>query len=169
MVALADDTAAGPSTAPRRAFGFWMALALVVGGMIGSGIFLLPAQIAPFGATGIVAWFVAIGGALTLAWVLTRLTAAMPEEHHVDRRDPLQHFVGTDSIKCGEAVKQRDGDEHQAPAVTVSGSQTAGRRKPAGHSAAGNQSGGSSGARSNGPPAGSSTRAPQRTKSSSGR
>ncbi|MGN6269684.1 MAG: APC family permease [Sphingomonas sp.] len=79
MVSLANDTAAGPSAAPRRAFGFWMALALVVGGMIGSGIFLLPAQIAPFGATGIVAWFVAIGGALTLAWVLTRLTAAMPE------------------------------------------------------------------------------------------
>lgn len=79
MVPLADDVATGPSLAPRRAFGFWMCLALVVGGMIGSGIFLLPAQLAPFGATGIVAWFVAIGGALTLGWVLTQLTAAMPE------------------------------------------------------------------------------------------
>ena len=67
------------ATAPRRAFGFWMCLALVIGGMIGAGIFLLPAQLAPFGATGVVAWFVAIGGALTLAWVLTRLAAAMPE------------------------------------------------------------------------------------------
>ncbi|HEU4959201.1 MAG TPA: amino acid permease [Sphingomonas sp.] len=77
MVATADDTTVLPAAA-RRAFGFWMCLALVVGGMIGSGIFLLPAQLAPFGATGIVAWFVGIAGALTLAWVLTRLAAAMP-------------------------------------------------------------------------------------------
>lgn len=79
MASLADDTSVVLPVAPRRAFGFWMCLALVIGGMIGSGIFLLPAQLAPFGVTGIVAWVVAIGGALILAWVLTRLAAAMPE------------------------------------------------------------------------------------------
>ncbi|MEO5865548.1 MAG: amino acid permease, partial [Sphingomonas sp.] len=61
-----------------RPFGFWMATALVVGGMIGSGIFVLPAQLASFGATGAAAWFVAVGGALLLGWVLARLTAAHP-------------------------------------------------------------------------------------------
>ncbi|MET0308386.1 MAG: amino acid permease [Sphingomonas sp.] len=67
-------------TAAGRPFGFWTASALVVGGMIGSGIFVLPAQLAPYGWTGLVAWFVAVGGALMIAWILSKLAAAMPEE-----------------------------------------------------------------------------------------
>ena len=35
--------------ATRRAFGFWLCLSLCVGTFIGSGIFLLPAQLAPYG------------------------------------------------------------------------------------------------------------------------
>ncbi|MDQ2878148.1 MAG: amino acid permease [Pseudomonadota bacterium] len=62
----------------ERPFGFWTATALVVGGMIGAGIFVLPAQLAPFGATGAAAWIVAVAGALILGWVLTRLAAAYP-------------------------------------------------------------------------------------------
>ncbi|MGY2736380.1 amino acid transporter [Sphingomonas sp. UYP23] len=46
--------------------------------MIGSGIFVLPAQLAPYGWTSIAAWIVGIGGAMLIAWVLARLTAAMP-------------------------------------------------------------------------------------------
>nr|WP_277754273.1 amino acid permease [Sphingomonas glacialis] len=63
----------------RRPFGFWTTTALVVGGMIGSGIFVLPAQLAPYGWTSIAAWIVGIGGAMLIAWVLARLTAAMPD------------------------------------------------------------------------------------------
>lgn len=65
---------------PERPFGFWTATALVVGGMIGSGIFVLPAQLAPYGWTGLVAWFFGVGGALLIAWILSRLAAAMPDE-----------------------------------------------------------------------------------------
>jgi len=61
-----------------RPFGFWTATALVVGGMIGSGVFLLPAALAPFGWTGALAWVVATGGALAIAYTLARLTATMP-------------------------------------------------------------------------------------------
>lgn len=64
----------------ERAFGIWTAIALVMGGMIGSGIFLMPAQVAPLGWTGLVTWLIVIAGAVTLGWVLTRLTIAMPEE-----------------------------------------------------------------------------------------
>ncbi len=66
-------------TTDKRPFGFWTATALVVGGMIGSGIFALPAQLAPYGATGFAAWVAAVGGALVIAWVLSRLVIAMPE------------------------------------------------------------------------------------------
>ena len=63
----------------ERPFGFWMAAALVVGGMIGSGIFVLPAQLAPYGWTGLVAWLFCAAGAMLIALVLARLAAAMPE------------------------------------------------------------------------------------------
>lgn len=66
------------ATTAQRPFGFWTATALVVGGMIGSGIFVLPAQLAPYGWTSVAAWVACVGGALVVAWVLTRLTAAMP-------------------------------------------------------------------------------------------
>ncbi len=47
--------------------------------MIGSGIFVMPAQLAPYGWTSIPAWIAAIGGALLLAYVLAKLAAAKPE------------------------------------------------------------------------------------------
>lgn len=67
------------TTEQQRPFGFWMAAALVVGGMIGSGIFVLPGQLAPFGWTGMVAWLFCAGGAMLIAVVLARLAAAMPQ------------------------------------------------------------------------------------------
>jgi len=62
---------------PRR-LGFWMACALVVGNMIGSGVFLLPATLSPFGWNAIVAWIITISGALCLAAVFAKLAGAMP-------------------------------------------------------------------------------------------
>jgi hypothetical protein len=48
--------------APERQIGFWIALALVVGNMIGSGIFLLPANLAPYGLNAVIGWVVTIAG-----------------------------------------------------------------------------------------------------------
>jgi APA family basic amino acid/polyamine antiporter len=59
--------------------GFWMCVALVMGNMIGSGVFLLPASLAPFGWNGVVGWAATITGALALALVLARLTLACPD------------------------------------------------------------------------------------------
>ncbi|CAN5224343.1 amino acid permease [soil metagenome] len=68
----------GETFSSARPFGLWTATALVVGGMIGSGIFLLPASLAPFGWMGVVAWVIAIGGALTIGYVLVSLSRALP-------------------------------------------------------------------------------------------
>lgn len=46
--------------------------------MIGSGIFVLPAQLAPYAWTGVVAQILTMIGTLLIAWVLLQLTAAMP-------------------------------------------------------------------------------------------
>jgi APA family basic amino acid/polyamine antiporter len=64
----------------KRPFGFWTATALVVGGMIGSGIFMVPGLIAPYGWVGVAAWVIAIGGSLCIAYCLSKLASMMPEE-----------------------------------------------------------------------------------------
>jgi basic amino acid/polyamine antiporter, APA family len=64
---------------PGQKLGFFMCVALVMGNMIGSGVFLLPASLAPFGWNGVVGWVITIGGALALALVLARLTVAFPQ------------------------------------------------------------------------------------------
>lgn len=46
--------------------------------MIGSGIFVMPGQLAPFGWTGLAAWLVVIPGVLILANVISKLIAARP-------------------------------------------------------------------------------------------
>ena len=65
--------------APPRQIGFAIALALVVGNMIGSGIFLLPANLAPLGMNAIYGWVLTIGGAMCLAAVFAALAKAMPD------------------------------------------------------------------------------------------
>jgi APA family basic amino acid/polyamine antiporter len=69
--------AAPPAAA--KLLGPWMALALVVGNMIGSGIFLLPAQLAHFGWNAAWAWLITIVGALCLAYVIAGLARALPQ------------------------------------------------------------------------------------------
>jgi basic amino acid/polyamine antiporter, APA family len=66
------------SSQPGRKLGLLMCVALVMGNMIGSGIFLLPASLAPFGWNGIAGWAISIAGALALAFVLARLTEHLP-------------------------------------------------------------------------------------------
>jgi APA family basic amino acid/polyamine antiporter len=70
--------ASDPSPHEVRALGFWLALALVIGNFIGSGIFLLPAQLAPFGWNALFGWVITIAGGLCLAYVFAGLARAMP-------------------------------------------------------------------------------------------
>jgi basic amino acid/polyamine antiporter, APA family len=67
------------SPVPKRAFGFWICLALVVGNMVGSGVFLMPAVLAPFGWNGVVGWIVTTVGALCLAVVFGSLARRLPK------------------------------------------------------------------------------------------
>src|ERR1700677_4284948 len=54
--------------------GIWMTSALVVGTMIGAGIFMLPVSLAPLGGNALVGWFLSSVGALTIAFALARLS-----------------------------------------------------------------------------------------------
>jgi APA family basic amino acid/polyamine antiporter len=63
---------------PVRPLGLWMATALVVGSMIGSGVFLLPATLAPYGAASLIGWGIALCGALLLAATFAKLAVHWP-------------------------------------------------------------------------------------------
>lgn len=68
-----------PSTRSEpKKLGFWMCTALVVGNMIASGIFLLPASLAPYGHNSLIAWVLTATGAILLAIVFSRLSKAFP-------------------------------------------------------------------------------------------
>ena len=62
----------------RKRFGFWTATALVVGNIIGAGIFAQPASLAPYGWNAVTAWVISLSGALCLAWVFAKLSAHFP-------------------------------------------------------------------------------------------
>ncbi len=71
-----------PSTGtqvPARALGIWSCVALVIGNIVGSGVFLLPASLAPYGIFSIVAWVVTACGAVALALVFARLARSLPK------------------------------------------------------------------------------------------
>jgi basic amino acid/polyamine antiporter, APA family len=55
-----------------------MSLAMVIGTMIGSGIYLLPTTLAPYGPNLVVAFAVTITGTMCLALVFARLAANLP-------------------------------------------------------------------------------------------
>jgi basic amino acid/polyamine antiporter, APA family len=64
---------------PGQKLGFFMCVALVMGNMIGSGVFLLPASLAPYGWNAVAGWIVTIAGAMCLAWLFARLMAGTGE------------------------------------------------------------------------------------------
>jgi APA family basic amino acid/polyamine antiporter len=66
------------ATSQTRPLGLIACIALVVGNMIGSGIFLLPSALAPFGMLALAGWGVTSLGAISLALVFARLTPMIP-------------------------------------------------------------------------------------------
>jgi APA family basic amino acid/polyamine antiporter len=72
-----SDADAG-TTPAAKPLGLWMATALVVGSMIGSGVFLLPATLAPYGAASLIGWGIALCGSLMLAATFAKLAVHWP-------------------------------------------------------------------------------------------
>lgn len=61
-----------------KKIGFWTCTALVVGNVIGMGIFILPASLAPFGLNALLGWAIIACGCLFLARVFSDLARALP-------------------------------------------------------------------------------------------
>lgn len=62
-----------------KSLGFWRCWAMVVGGMIGSGVFMLPAILAPYGSLSVLGWIFTGGGTVFVALVLGSLARRIPK------------------------------------------------------------------------------------------
>src|SRR3954470_25069085 len=61
------------TAANKPTIGIVMTTAIVIGTVIGSGIFLLPAALAPLGANATIAWVVSGFGAMCVAFALSQI------------------------------------------------------------------------------------------------
>jgi amino acid transporter len=68
-----------PNARRPHLLGFWTCVALVMGNTIGSGVFLLPASLAPYGLNSVIAWILTACGAMVLAVVFAQLSRAYPQ------------------------------------------------------------------------------------------
>ena len=73
----AEPPAAKPAAGK---LGFGMTVALVVGNIIGSGVYLVPASLAPYGRNSLSAWLFTAAGAIVLAVVFAALARSLPAE-----------------------------------------------------------------------------------------
>lgn len=94
--ALRDAVPAQEGSPHRRRFGLPTATALVMGNIIGGGIFMLPASVAPFGTVSLVAFVVLTVGAVALALVFGRLARRNPRTGgpYVYAREAFGDFAG---------------------------------------------------------------------------
>lgn len=97
----------------NKKIGLWICIALVVGNMIGSGIFLLPASLAAYGGVSILGWISTTVGAMLTALVFVRLSRKFPKQGGPYRYayDHFGPFAGFSvawsywiSIWCGNAA-----------------------------------------------------------------
>ena len=58
----------------RQTIGIWMTSALVVGTIIGSGIFMLPVSLAPLGRNALIGWLISGAGVLCIVFAMARLS-----------------------------------------------------------------------------------------------
>jgi APA family basic amino acid/polyamine antiporter len=68
-----------PDQLPKEnKLGLWTSTSLVIGNMIGAGVFLMPATLASYGSISLIGWLFATVGAFLLAKVFSNLSKLMP-------------------------------------------------------------------------------------------
>lgn len=97
------------TAARSQKMGLWLTTGLVVGSMIGSGIFMLPVSLAPLGANAVAGWLVSICGALAVAFALARLSRAGGGgiQSYIEQPfGPLAGFMVTWAFWCSNWTSQ---------------------------------------------------------------
>jgi APA family basic amino acid/polyamine antiporter len=87
-----------PASSPEKnKLGLWTSTSLVVGNMIGAGVFLMPAAMASFGSIGLLGWVFSAIGSFFLAKVFSNLSKLLPHATggpYAYTRNGLGDFAG---------------------------------------------------------------------------
>jgi APA family basic amino acid/polyamine antiporter len=67
------------AVADKKKLGLWSSTSLVVGNMIGAGVFLMPAAMASFGSVSLLGWVFSAIGSFFLARVFSNLSKLLPQ------------------------------------------------------------------------------------------
>ena len=80
----------------QRSLGLATTTSIVLGNMVGSGVFLLPATLAIYGVYSLWGWGFSTAGALLLAWVFSSLSRRLPKAGgpYAYPREALGDFAG---------------------------------------------------------------------------
>ena len=80
----------------KQQIGIYVATSLVIGSMIGSGIFMLPASMAKIGSISLLGWLFSGIGALLLAIVFSRLSKLVPKTGgpYIYPKEGFGDFIG---------------------------------------------------------------------------
>lgn len=85
------------NTTDTKKLGMWMSTSLVIGNMIGAGVFLMPSALAAYGGISILGWIFSSIGALLLAKVFGHLSTLIPNKNggpYIYSRIGLGDFAG---------------------------------------------------------------------------
>ena len=79
-----------------KIIGFWRGWSIAVGCAVGSGIFMMPTLLAPYGLIGFGGWLIAGAGSILVALTMSRLVRRIPKTGgpYVYANEGLGHFAG---------------------------------------------------------------------------
>ena len=87
-----------PEQLPQKnKLGLWTSTSLVIGNMIGAGVFLMPTTLAAYGSISLIGWVFATLGAFLLAKIFSNLSKLMPQADggpYAYSRQGLGDFAG---------------------------------------------------------------------------
>ncbi len=63
----------------HKELNFIALISIVIGSQIGSGAFLLPSLLAPYGPIGLFGWIISVSGAISLALIFSELSSKLPK------------------------------------------------------------------------------------------
>jgi len=79
-----------------KIIGFWRGWSIAVGCAVGSGIFMMPTLLAPYGLIGFGGWLIAGAGSVLVALTMSRLVRRIPKTGgpYIYANEGLGHFAG---------------------------------------------------------------------------
>ena len=104
-----------------KIIGFWRGWSIAVGCAIGSGIFMMPTLLAPYGLIGFGGWLIAGAGSVLVALTMSRLVRRIPKTGgpYIYANEGLGHFAGLLLLGLTGLLASQQLQEFQSPLLVI--------------------------------------------------